>query len=155
MISSGEPGVTASVDGDRAALRCGDWATLREAAVPVRTEVFIVEQAIPAELEWDEGDAVSIHCVAFAGDRAVGCGRLLPDGRIGRMAVLKPWRGQGLGGAILERLVAAAKARGDAVARLSAQCHAEGFYRVHGFLPDGPVFDDVGIPHLPMKRALR
>lgn len=147
--------MTASVDGDRAALRCGDWAALREAAVPVRTEVFIVEQAIPAELEWDEDDAVSIHCVAFADDRPVACGRLLPDGRIGRMAVLKPWRGRGLGGAILERLVEAARARGDAFARLSAQCHAEGFYRAHDFVPDGLVFDESGIPHLPMKRVLR
>lgn len=142
-------------DGDRPCLRCGDWAVLRAAAVPVRTEVFIIEQAIPAELEWDADDAISLHCVACVDDQPVACGRLLPDGRIGRMAVLKPWRRHGLGGAILERLVEAARARGDAFARLSAQCHAEGFYRAHGFVPDGPAFDEAGIPHLPMKRALR
>jgi len=148
--------MTASAgSGERPRLRCGDWAALRAAAAPVRTEVFVVEQAIPAELEWDDDDAASLHCVAFVDDRPVACGRLLPDGRIGRMAVLKPWRGKGLGGAILERLVEAARARGDAVARLSAQCHAEAFYGAHGFVPDGPVFDEAGIPHLPMKRALR
>jgi len=140
---------------DRVALRCGDWAALGEAAALVRTEVFIVEQAIAPALEWDDDDAASLHCVAFEGDRPVACGRLLPDGRIGRMAVLKPWRGRGLGGAILERLVEAARSRGDAVATLSAQCHAEGFYRAHGFAPDGAVFDDAGIAHLPMRRALR
>lgn len=141
--------------GERISLRCGGWRALREAAMPVRTAVFIVEQAIAPELEWDDDDAVSLHCVAFADERPVACGRLLPDGRIGRMAVLKSWRGRGLGGAILERLVEEARARGDGAARLSAQCHAEGFYRAHGFVPDGPVFDEAGIPHVPMGRALR
>lgn len=135
-------------------LRCGDWTALREWAMPVRAEVFIAEQAIPPEMEWDEDDAVSVHCVAFAGGAPVATGRLLPDGRIGRMAVLRGWRGRGLGGAILEQLVAIARERGEREVRLSAQCHAEGFYRRHGFEPDGEVFDDAGIPHRRMRRSL-
>jgi len=142
---------------DRAAatIRCGDWASLRDAAAAVRTTVFIVEQRIPPELEWDDEDPVSVHCVAFVDGEPAATGRLLPDGRIGRMAVLAARRAQGLGGAILERLVAVAAGRGHARVRLSAQCHAEGFYRRHGFEPDGAVFDEAGIPHLPMLRALR
>ena len=136
-------------------LQLGDWATLGEAASRVRTAVFVHEQGIPVELEWDAADAGCLHCVAFDGERAVGTGRLLPDGHIGRMAVLPAWRRSGLGGEILERLVAAARERGDAQALLNAQCQVESFYRRHGFETVGTPFDEAGIPHVAMRRPLR
>lgn len=136
----------------RTTLRDGDWATLRADAARVRLDVFVAEQGIPEALEWDEHDAVSVHAVVYDRDRPVATGRLLPDGRIGRMAVLRAWRGRGLGGAVLEHLVGLASARGDAVVELSAQVHAIGFYRRHGFDADGPVYDDAGIPHRTMRR---
>jgi predicted GNAT family N-acyltransferase len=83
------------------ALRLADWDSLREHARAVRYAVFVVEQRVPVELEWDEMDAVSWHAVAYdAAGNPIGTGRLLPDGHIGRMAVLKSSRGSGVGGAI-------------------------------------------------------
>ena len=136
-------------------LELGDWATLGDAASRVRTAVFVREQGIPVELEWDAADAGCLHCVAFDGERPVGTGRLLPDGHIGRMAVLPDWRRAGLGGEILEHLVAAARARGDELALLNAQCPVESFYRRHGFETVGTPFDEAGIPHVAMRRSLR
>jgi predicted GNAT family N-acyltransferase len=135
-------------------LRCGDWETLAAAARPVRVAVFVHEQGVPLELEWDEMDAASIHCVVFSRDQAVATGRLLPDGHIGRMAVLSAWRGAGLGGRVLERLVELARERGHREVRLHAQQHAKGFYRAHGFVSEGDPFDEAGIPHVTMRRAL-
>ena len=94
----------------------GDWATLGEAAARVRTEVFVGEQRIPAELEWDAADAQSLHCVVYDGEHAVGTGRLLPDAHIGRMAVLAGYRRRGVGSMILSELVRTAAARGQAIA---------------------------------------
>lgn len=148
-------------DADRAGLRAkvllriGDWKSLGEAAASVRSEVFVREQAVPAELEWDDQDALSIHCVAFAAGEPVATGRLLRDGQIGRMAVLADWRRAGLGGLILERLVDLARERGDPVARLNAQLYVEAFYLRHGFIVEGEAFDDAGIPHIGMRRSLR
>ena len=144
-------------DGQGAALelRVGDWNTLGADAGAVRTEVFVREQGIPAELEWDEWDALSIHCVAYDGGRAVATGRLLPDGHIGRMAVLADARRGGIGGRVLQRLIEAAVARGDAEVLLNAQAYVAGFYRRHGFEAFGEPFDEVGIPHVAMRRALR
>ena len=76
----------------------GDWESVREDAQKVRIEVFVIEQNVPLELEWDEGDDVSTHAIAYDEQgQAVATGRLLPDGHIGRMAVIKPLRGRGLG----------------------------------------------------------
>ena len=136
-------------------LRVGDWDTLGSAASQVRTAVFVREQGIPAELEWDAADAECLHCVAFDGRQPVATGRLLPDGHIGRMAVLATWRRSGLGGAILERLVAAARERGHPVALLNAQREVESFYRRHGFETVSEPFDEAGIEHVAMRRALR
>jgi predicted GNAT family N-acyltransferase len=86
--------------------------------------------------------------------RAIGTGRLLPDGHIGRMAVLKAWRGQGAGRALLRALVEEARRRGDREVVLSAQIHALGFYRAAGFAPEGPVYEEAGIPHQSMRLEL-
>lgn len=131
------------------------WSEAKAEAQRIRFAVFVEEQRVPAELEMDEMDAHCLHALAFHGKDAVGTGRLLPDGHIGRMAVMKPWRGRGVGGAILDRLVQAARERGDAEVLLSAQVHALGFYRAHGFAPYGAVYEEAGIPHQAMRLGLR
>ncbi len=139
----------------------GDWATLREPAAAVRTEVFVEEQGIAREDEWDEADASAIHAVVFNRlDQPLATGRLLPHagggtqtGRIGRMAVLRSMRGSGQGARVLHALLDAAWARGDTEVLLNAQRSAEGFYRRLGFTVRGEPFDEVGIPHVQMALA--
>jgi predicted GNAT family N-acyltransferase len=132
-----------------------DWGKAREQASRIRFAVFVDEQKVPPEIEMDEHDAQCAHALAYSGDgRAVGTGRLLPDGHIGRMAVVKDWRGRGVGAAILMALVEAARRRGDVEVALSAQTHALGFYRRHGFSPEGEVYEEAGIPHQAMRRSL-
>lgn len=137
------------------AVRTGDWASMRGDAAPIRRAVFIDEQGIPEAEEWDAHDAVSVHAVAAVGGVPVATGRLLPDGRIGRMAVLAPHRRGGIGGRLLSALVALARARGDATVELSAQAYVRDFYARHGFVAYGEIYDDCGIPHQSMRRALR
>lgn len=130
------------------------WEHARAAASRIRFSVFVEEQGVPREIEVDELDAQCVHALALHDGRAIGTGRLLPDAHIGRMAVLKPWRGRGIGGLILAGLMARAKERGDTQVVLSAQVHAEGFYRQHGFEPIGEVFQEAGIAHRAMRRGL-
>ncbi len=137
----------------------GDWATLGEAARAVRTAVFIEEQGIARADEWDAADAQVLHAVVRNPlGQPVATGRLLQDapgvGRIGRMAVLRPLRGTGLGAAVIAALEQAARARGDREVRLNAQRSAEGFYRRLGYEPVGEPFDEVGIEHVAMRKAL-
>lgn len=136
-------------------VRPADWERDAEALRAIRIAVFCIEQDVPADLEWDGVDPACEHALAVdALGRAIGCGRLLPDGHIGRMAVLREWRGRGAGGALLEHLVARARAHGHALARLNAQVHAIPFYEAHGFAACGAVFDEAGIPHRAMSRPL-
>ena len=131
------------------------WEEARENASRIRFTVFVEEQCVPLEIEWDAMDAQSVHALAYCGSgEVIATGRLLPDGHIGRMAVLKEWRGQGIGGAILERLVAAARQRGDTEIELFAQTHALAFYRSHGFAAHGDLFEEAGILHQAMRRKL-
>jgi predicted GNAT family N-acyltransferase len=131
------------------------WSDALPLARPVREQVFIVEQGVPRELEWDDWDARSDHVVAFASERkAIGTARLLPDGHIGRMAVLKDWRGQGVGSALFEALLELARAKGMVVVALNAQTHAAGFYRRFGFRQEGEEFVEAGIPHVAMRLTL-
>jgi predicted GNAT family N-acyltransferase len=131
-----------------------DWERARPHAAPIRFEVFVREQRVPEEIELDEMDPRCVHAVAFDDGRPVGTGRLLPDGHVGRMAVLKAWRGQGVGGILLEKLVQRAKEQGHREVVLSAQVHAVPFYLKHGFLAEGGIYDDAGIPHQLMRHAL-
>jgi predicted GNAT family N-acyltransferase len=131
------------------------WDQARAHAAPIRFAVFVEEQGVPRDIELDELDARCVHAVAFRDGNPVGTGRLLPDGHIGRMAVLKHWRGHGIGSRILEKLVAQARARGDREVALSAQVHAVRFYRAHGFLEQGSEYEEAGIRHQAMRRALR
>jgi predicted GNAT family N-acyltransferase len=127
------------------------WEKARAQAAPIRLVVFVEEQGVPPELEMDDMDARCVHALAFDGERAVATGRLLPDGHIGRMAVLKEFRGKGVGGAVLTKLMEAAKERGDREVALSAQVHALAFYRAHGFQPIGEVYEEAGILHQDMR----
>ena len=131
-----------------------DWERARADAGRIRLAVFVDEQRVPAELEMDDRDALCLHALAYENGRAVGTGRLLPDGHIGRMAVLREARSRGVGGAILQRLVEEARRRGMPQVALAAQTHALGFYRRYGFTASGPVYDEAGIPHQEMRRAL-
>jgi predicted GNAT family N-acyltransferase len=130
------------------------WEEARAHAVPIRFAVFVDEQGVPPEIELDEMDEKSLHAVAFDEGKAVATGRLLPDGHIGRMAVLKDRRGRGIGGQILDRLVDRARSRGEREVILSAQVHATAFYRRHGFVEEGAEYLDAGIPHRQMRRSL-
>jgi predicted GNAT family N-acyltransferase len=136
------------------AIRLADWTEDFKALRAVREEVFIREQAVPVELEWDNFDAVCLHALAFYGNEAIGTGRLLPDGYIGRMAVVPSWRGRGVGCAILDILVEQARRRGLGQVVLNAQVQAVPFYERSGFMREGGVFADAGIPHVRMRRAL-
>ena len=129
------------------------WEEAQPEASRIRFAVFVDEQKVPLEMELDEHDPHCLHALATdASGRVVGTGRLLPDGHIGRMAVSREARGQGVGGAILEALAEAARKRGDREVVLNAQVQAMGFYRAHGFVEEGPEFDDAGIPHRAMRR---
>jgi predicted GNAT family N-acyltransferase len=130
------------------------WEKARAHASPIRFTVFVEEQGVPREIELDEHDAVSVHAIAFAQDKAVATGRLLPDGHIGRMAVLKEWRGRGIGALLLKSLMQRAKERGDVQVELSAQVHAVPFYLANGFVPEGDEYLEAGIRHQAMKRQL-
>ena len=135
------------------AVRDADWAADRQALEGVRRAVFIVEQQVPEALEWDEADAGSLHVLAEdATGNAIATGRLLPDGHIGRIAVLPAWRGRGAGAALFEHLLDAAARRGHQALYLNAQTHAIGFYARYGFVCCGPEFEEAGIPHRAMRR---
>lgn len=132
-----------------------EWHTYAVELRAIRRAVFIEEQRVPEELEWDDVDARCHHVLAYTSEgEAIGTGRLLPDGHIGRMAVLLAWRGKGAGSAILQVLLTLARRHRFAVARLNAQTHAVGFYAKHGFAVTGEEFMEAGIPHRAMLLRL-
>jgi predicted GNAT family N-acyltransferase len=136
-------------------VQLGSWEELRNEASAIRFEVFVQEQQVPLELELDEMDRLSLHALAFdAQGRAIATGRLLPDGHIGRMAVLSSERKKGVGALVLQTLVDAAKLKGYAQVLLGAQIHAKGFYDRQGFVEYGEVFLDANIAHIMMKKVL-
>jgi predicted GNAT family N-acyltransferase len=117
----------------------------------IRRQVFIVEQGIPADLEWDGQDSACHHVLATdLRQAAVGTGRLDPEGRIGRMAVLPDWRSHGVGRALLAALFDIARARGHMKVVVNAQCIVSGFYRKAGFRELGQPFIEAGIKHVKM-----
>jgi predicted GNAT family N-acyltransferase len=133
----------------------GDWSDLGRLAGPVRETVFVGEQGVPHDMEYDHWDPLSLHALARgANGEAIGTGRLLPDGHIGRMAVLEDWRGRGVGSILLLHLMNAARERGMDHLVLNAQTSAKGFYRGFGFMQDSAEFIEAGIPHVRMARTL-
>jgi YbgC/YbaW family acyl-CoA thioester hydrolase len=140
-------------------LRIGNWDELKDGAAALRTEVFVHEQEIPQELEWDEHDAKAVHAVIWNKlGQPVATGRLLQPkpqvAQIGRMAVVKPLRGGNLGRKVIEAFIETARQRGDKEVILHAQCSAEGFYRRLGFHAHGAIFQDAGIDHIEMSLKL-
>ncbi|QSI31036.1 YbgC/FadM family acyl-CoA thioesterase [Variovorax sp. RKNM96] len=138
----------------------GGWDALGEGASALRRAVFIEEQNIPKELEWDEHDAVVLHAVARNRiGQVIATGRLLhaEDGvsHIGRMAVHRTLRSGGHGAAVMQALEEAARARGDREVALNAQRSAERFYARLGYAAHGAPFEEAGIPHIEMRRSLR
>ena len=143
-----------------AQIRLGSWSELGRDAARVRTEVFVEEQRISREDEWDESDATALHAVTFNGlGQPVATGRLVAEGpgssRIGRMSVLRVLRGSRLGSQVLQLLVDASRRRGDREVVLHAQRSAEGFYRRAGFEARGEPFHEVGIAHIEMALPLK
>jgi YbgC/YbaW family acyl-CoA thioester hydrolase len=144
---------------DMVRLRVGDWASLREAASPIRHAVFTREQGIDHALDEDGADAQAVHAVAFNRlGAALGTGRMVAPApgiaKIGRMAVIAPMRGSSIGRRLLDALVQAARARGDREALLHAQASAVGFYLRSGWQARGPAFEEAGIAHQEMVLAL-
>lgn len=128
-------------------IRPADWALDEAAIANLRREVFIVEQHVPERLEWEAEDAQHQWFVAESRLGLVGIARLTATGRIGRMAVRRPFRGKGVGTDLLRAALAEAGRRGMPSVRLSAQIQAEGFYARQGFVAEGDVYLDAGIPH--------
>ncbi|SOB94929.1 GNAT family N-acetyltransferase [Rhodobacter maris] len=123
----------------------------------LRRAVFIEEQGVPEAEEWDDLDAEAVHLLALDGETPLGTARLFVRGdlgKIGRVCVAKSARGTGLGRALILEGCARLKARGCTRVRLGAQVQAMGFYEGLGFAAIGPVYDDAGIPHCDMERAL-
>ncbi|MFI9149083.1 GNAT family N-acetyltransferase [Streptomyces sp. NPDC053367] len=140
----------------------------REACFAVRKQVFVVEQGVPQEIEYDSYDAGALHVLAVRDDGTpLGTGRLLHGGTaaaktggdpsagsLGRLAVLQEARGLGVGVALVRAIEDAARARGLAAVDLHAQTHALGFYERLGYEAYGPQYMEAGIPHRAMRRAL-
>lgn len=149
-------------------VRVAEESADREACFTVRKEVFVVEQGVPEDIEYDAYDAVALHVLAIGDDGVpLGTGRLLfgeeaaaktggdlSVGSLGRLAVARAARGLGVGAALVRGIEEAARACGLAAVDLHAQTHALGFYERLGYVAYGPEFPDAGIPHRAMRRAL-
>ena len=138
-------------------VEAADWTREAQRAdlLALRHEVFVQEQGVPEALERDDLDAYCHHVLARDDDgQPIGCGRLTPQHKIGRMAVRQAWRGQGVGAAMLRELVEKARALGWPEVSLGAQLPAIGFYERQGFSAHGEVFDDAGIAHRAMQLSL-
>src|SRR5689334_17203098 len=154
--------------GDSCAVRVAEDPADREACFTVRKEVFVGEQGVPEDIEYDAYDAVAVHVLAVREDGVpLGTGRLLfgeaaagktggdlSVGSLGRLAVTQDARGLGVGAALVRAVEDAARARGLTAVDLHAQTHALGFYERLGYVAYGPQFPDAGIPHRAMRRVL-
>jgi predicted GNAT family N-acyltransferase len=129
-----------------------DWHKNNADIRRIRDTVFVVEQSVPPELEWDAEDSSAVHFLAYEGDFAIGTVRLLPDGEIGRLSVLKDWRGLDVGDALLSAVIKEAEKRGLNEQKLSAQVQAAAFYQRFGFIVVSDEFLEAGLPHVDMIR---
>lgn len=130
------------------------WATHSPQLIAVREPVFVIEQEVKPDFEWDEIDAVAIHLLALANNEPIGCARVINHKKIGRMAVLKEWRGHGVGQALLREAINICKANGTRSINLTAQTHAITFYKQAGFVEISGVYQDANIPHVDMQLDL-
>ncbi|MES9873376.1 MAG: GNAT family N-acetyltransferase [Candidatus Sedimenticola sp. PURPLELP] len=137
-------------------IRQANWPEDLPALRQVREEVFIREQGVPPDLEWDDDDPEAIHLLAEdTNKRPIGTVRLLPDGQIGRMAVVSSWRNRGIGGRLICHLLESTDKQRFPRLFLNAQTQAVSFYRRFGFAEQGEVFMEAGIPHLRMELTER
>ena len=136
-------------------LTVANWSEHRQELYAIRYRVFVLEQQVPEKLEQDEQDPLSLHLLARTIDgQAIGTGRLLTDGHIGRIAVLPDWRQYGIGRRLMEGLIELARQRGHQTVRLNAQVSAYNFYVKLGFQSEGKPFWEAGILHQGMYRLL-
>lgn len=131
-----------------------DWTRAKPLAEPIRIQVFIEEQSVPAAEEWDRWDAFSVHALAIKNGRAIGTARLTREGKVGRMAVLKEHRKTGVGTALMQALIDVAEERGIPELNLHAQDHAKDFYKAFGFKSVGTPFMECDISHIAMRKNL-
>ena len=130
------------------------WESHQTELRAVRNAVFIEEQNVPRDLEWDGMDETSNHFIAETSDGdVIGTARLMPSGQIGRMAILIPYRGHGIGRRMLDMAIQSASRSGMKGVFLHAQSYALEFYLKAGFITDGIEFEEAGIPHRSMKRS--
>lgn len=133
-------------------VRIANWQKDNAEIRRIREAVFVAEQSVPAELEWDAEDQEAVHFLALEGDFAIGTARLLADGEIGRVSVLKDWRGLKVGDALLKAAIVEAENRDLKQQKLIAQVHASEFYQRHGFEIVSEEFLEAGISHVEMVR---
>jgi predicted GNAT family N-acyltransferase len=136
-------------------VRLADWHKDNADIRRIREAVFIAEQCVPPELEWDADDDSAVHFLAMEGDYAIGTARLLGDGQIGRVSVLKDWRGLKVGDALMQAVIVEAQNRDLKQQMLSAQVQATPFYERLGFKVVSEEFLEAGIPHVDMVRESR
>jgi predicted GNAT family N-acyltransferase len=132
----------------------GRWDQLQQDAKLIRTQVFICEQGITEADEWDDQDLISQHFVIYDQDQPIATARLLENNSVGRVAVLKAYRGQGLGQMIMLEIISYAQKQRRSVLTLSSQVHAISFYEKLGFTVQGNSYDECGIPHIEMTMSL-
>ena len=132
----------------------GSWKDLAVHVKVIREAVFIQEQHIAAEDEWDAEDAVAVHFIVFQQDQAIATARLLSNSSIGRVAVLTTARGLGVGQRLMQAVIDYARAEQRELVKLSSQVHAIGFYQAFGFEVQGEEYLDCGIPHINMYLKL-
>jgi predicted GNAT family N-acyltransferase len=143
------------MDGLGASVQLVTWDAYGPTLRAIRRVVFVEEQHVPEQLEDDGLDASCVHALATdAHGRAIGTGRMLADGRIGRLAVLASCRGGGVGAAMLLALIAAARDAGLTEVYLHAQTRAQAFYARYGFVRDGAEYLEAGITHVNMRASL-
>lgn len=129
----------------------GHWDKLEQDAKFIRKQVFIIEQNIPEEEEWDDQDMISDHFVVYDQDQPIATARLLQNNSVGRVAVLKAYRGQGIGRMIMLEIIRQAHQQDRTFLQLSSQVHAISFYEKLGFSIQGDAYDECGIPHIKMQ----
>jgi predicted GNAT family N-acyltransferase len=130
------------------------WQDKKSHLRHIRTTVFIEEQHVPIDMEWDEYDETCVHVIAETNEEPIGTARLLESGQIGRMAVLKAYRNHGVATKMLEKQLSIAKSLKMNAVFLNSQIDVVEFYKKFGFVEEGGIFDDAGIPHRKMTKAL-
>jgi len=135
-------------------IKITDWLQDNDILKTIRYQVFVKEQKVPVEMEWDEYDSESIHFLAFQNNIPIACARLKPDGQIGRMAVLEKFRNQGIGSKLLAFVLKHANMHRIKPVYLHAQTTAIPFYERQGFSVQGKLFYEAGIPHREMKHNI-